>query len=364
MAGRSGCWWRLVPYTIVADRADADLPLSIRRARARHPHGLSVPQRTARALRAHPERRWRADGLPPAPEGRRRQGADRRRQRAGSHDERAAGGRVRADAAARLRGPTPGRARAGGGGPGGRCPVGAAGTHAAGPVAEGPADVWLRRRARYGRHRRDLRPRMGVRDGRFLHAVVRLQATLDAAAQSRRLPIAGPIHLLAHRGSFHEPGRCGGDDRRPARRGAPGLDGLGDASLARLHADPRGRRPPHRSTGCSHAWPRRFRFVASRRSRCAKARCIASWAGSRRASTPQAARPGKNAPPDRHWLAPIVERRDLPALLAQVLPVLSMDRLEWQPVHPGAVPPHPEEVAAGLAADLPAAGQAARLVGA
>ena len=45
---------------------------------------------------------------------------------------------------------------------------------------------------------------------------------------------------------------------------------------------------------------------------------------------------GKNAPPDRHWLAPIVERKALPALLAQVLPVLSLDRLEWQPVHPRA----------------------------
>ena len=44
-----------------------------------------------------------------------------------------------------------------------------------------------------------------------------------------------------------------------------------------------------------------------------------------------------NAPPDRHWLAPIVERRALTALMAQVMPVLSMDRLEkWQPVHPGA----------------------------
>ena len=46
---------------------------------------------------------------------------------------------------------------------------------------------------------------------------------------------------------------------------------------------------------------------------------------------------GQNAPPDRHWLAPIVDRRALPALLAQVAPILSMDRLEWQPVHPGAV---------------------------
>ena len=46
---------------------------------------------------------------------------------------------------------------------------------------------------------------------------------------------------------------------------------------------------------------------------------------------------GQHAPPDRHWLAPIVERRALPALLAQVVPFLSMDQLEWQPVHPGAV---------------------------
>ena len=46
---------------------------------------------------------------------------------------------------------------------------------------------------------------------------------------------------------------------------------------------------------------------------------------------------GENAPPDRHWLAPIVDHRALPALLAQVLPVLSLDRLEWQPVHPRAV---------------------------
>ncbi|MBK5298627.1 MAG: PH domain-containing protein [Vicinamibacteria bacterium] len=46
---------------------------------------------------------------------------------------------------------------------------------------------------------------------------------------------------------------------------------------------------------------------------------------------------GQNAPPDRHWLAPIVERHELPALLAQVLPVLALDRLEWQSVHPGAL---------------------------
>jgi putative membrane protein len=46
---------------------------------------------------------------------------------------------------------------------------------------------------------------------------------------------------------------------------------------------------------------------------------------------------GKNAPPDRHWLAPLVARPALPALLADVLPTLSLDRLEWQPVHPRAV---------------------------
>lgn len=46
---------------------------------------------------------------------------------------------------------------------------------------------------------------------------------------------------------------------------------------------------------------------------------------------------GQNAPPDRHWLAPIVAHSQLPALLVQVLPMLSIDQLEWQPVHPRAV---------------------------
>lgn len=45
---------------------------------------------------------------------------------------------------------------------------------------------------------------------------------------------------------------------------------------------------------------------------------------------------GKNAPPDRQWLAPIVARDQLPNLLGQVLPVLSLDRLDWQAVHPRA----------------------------
>lgn len=45
---------------------------------------------------------------------------------------------------------------------------------------------------------------------------------------------------------------------------------------------------------------------------------------------------GRNAPPDRQWLAPIVGRDRLPALLSEVLPVLTLDRLDWQAVHPGA----------------------------
>jgi putative membrane protein len=45
---------------------------------------------------------------------------------------------------------------------------------------------------------------------------------------------------------------------------------------------------------------------------------------------------GQNAPPDRHWLAPIVAKRDVPALLRDVLPVLALEALEWRPVHPGA----------------------------
>ena len=46
---------------------------------------------------------------------------------------------------------------------------------------------------------------------------------------------------------------------------------------------------------------------------------------------------GQNAPPDRHWLAPIVATGELPALVRQVLPMVSLETLEWRGVHPRAV---------------------------
>ena len=45
---------------------------------------------------------------------------------------------------------------------------------------------------------------------------------------------------------------------------------------------------------------------------------------------------GEKAPPDRQWLAPIVRRGELPALLRNVLPILAVDELQWQRVHPRA----------------------------
>jgi putative membrane protein len=39
---------------------------------------------------------------------------------------------------------------------------------------------------------------------------------------------------------------------------------------------------------------------------------------------------------DREWVAPIVRREDLPALLAEVMPGIDPDRASWQPVHPRA----------------------------
>jgi putative membrane protein len=45
---------------------------------------------------------------------------------------------------------------------------------------------------------------------------------------------------------------------------------------------------------------------------------------------------GQNAPPDRHWLAPLVATSELQALVSQVLPMLSLDALEWHGVHPRA----------------------------
>ena len=45
---------------------------------------------------------------------------------------------------------------------------------------------------------------------------------------------------------------------------------------------------------------------------------------------------GQNAPPDRHWLAPLVATSELQALVSQVLPILSLDALDWRGVHPQA----------------------------
>lgn len=42
---------------------------------------------------------------------------------------------------------------------------------------------------------------------------------------------------------------------------------------------------------------------------------------------------GENAPPDRQWLAPIARRAEMPALVAQIMPALALDALEWRPVH-------------------------------
>ena len=63
-----------------------------------------------------------------------------------------------------LKAPGTGRA-VGGGRPGGRCPGGAAFQGPAGSVAEGAGDLRFCRRARDGRRRRDLRSRVGIRDG-------------------------------------------------------------------------------------------------------------------------------------------------------------------------------------------------------
>jgi putative membrane protein len=42
---------------------------------------------------------------------------------------------------------------------------------------------------------------------------------------------------------------------------------------------------------------------------------------------------GENAPPDRQWLAPIASKVEMPALIREVLPSLSLEALDWQPVH-------------------------------
>ena len=45
---------------------------------------------------------------------------------------------------------------------------------------------------------------------------------------------------------------------------------------------------------------------------------------------------GQNAPPDRHWLAPIAPRARVPELIREIMPALSLDALDWRPVHPRA----------------------------
>jgi putative membrane protein len=45
---------------------------------------------------------------------------------------------------------------------------------------------------------------------------------------------------------------------------------------------------------------------------------------------------GQNAPPDRHWLAPIAPRAQVPELIREIMPALSLDALDWRPVHPRA----------------------------
>jgi putative membrane protein len=42
---------------------------------------------------------------------------------------------------------------------------------------------------------------------------------------------------------------------------------------------------------------------------------------------------GENAPPDRQWLAPIARRAEMPRLIAEIMPALSLETLEWRPVH-------------------------------
>ena len=46
---------------------------------------------------------------------------------------------------------------------------------------------------------------------------------------------------------------------------------------------------------------------------------------------------GENAPPDRQWLAPIARRAQMPGLIAEIMPALTLETLEWRPVHQRAV---------------------------
>ena len=46
--------------------------------------------------------------------------------------------------------------------------------------------------------------------------------------------------------------------------------------------------------------------------------------------------PERRAKQPREWLAPIIRRAAVPALVREVLPGLELDALEWQPLHPRA----------------------------
>jgi putative membrane protein len=45
---------------------------------------------------------------------------------------------------------------------------------------------------------------------------------------------------------------------------------------------------------------------------------------------------GRRRPREREWLAPLVRRSALPALVAQIMPELDFEAVVWQPVHPRA----------------------------
>jgi putative membrane protein len=52
--------------------------------------------------------------------------------------------------------------------------------------------------------------------------------------------------------------------------------------------------------------------------------------------TPEGGAPGGAAKQPREWLAPIIHRDAVPALVREVLPGFELDGREWQPLHPRA----------------------------
>ena len=108
---------------------------------------------------------------------------------------------------------------------------------AAGVVAEGAADLRLCRGTRDGRHRGDLRPRVGVRDGRLLRAVVRAEASRRSPVRARSGRWRESIYSRAG-DLFTSLADRGGDRRRAAGRGTPGVHALGVASIARFQTHP------------------------------------------------------------------------------------------------------------------------------